>query len=89
MQLKYSLPSLSIIVPLFFLLNCLVTPFQAQEVNYSVEFQARARSMDDLRYVIGSNFNLFVATYWRYMLVSCEVFQEQLTYDRQSRVLVK
>ncbi|KAK3803314.1 hypothetical protein RRG08_021512 [Elysia crispata] len=89
MQLKYSAPSVAILFRLFFVPSFHVKPIQAQDINFSVELQARARSIDDLRYVIGPNFNIFIATYWRFMLVSCDVFQQQLTYDSNSQVLVK
>ncbi|XP_059177705.1 mite allergen Der f 3-like [Physella acuta] len=48
-----------------------------------------ARSIDDLRYVLGSNYKLFVASYWRFLISSCDVLGDKMLEDLSNGYLEK
>ncbi|XP_059177706.1 serine protease 27-like [Physella acuta] len=48
-----------------------------------------ARSIDDLRYVLGSNYKLFVASYWRFLISSCDVLGDKMLEDLSNGYLQK
>ncbi|XP_055891497.1 trypsin-like [Biomphalaria glabrata] len=48
-----------------------------------------AQTISDLRYVLGSNYSLLVAAYWRHMIASCELVSYKMANDLQTRNLNK
>ncbi|GFN79252.1 hypothetical protein PoB_000575800 [Plakobranchus ocellatus] len=88
MKLRLPAHAFGAIWTFLLLIQCLVpSPTWAQ--TYDLDLQARAQTIDDLRYLIGPNFSLFIAAYWRYMIASCDIFGRQLNYDMQSGLLLK
>lgn len=75
----------AILLAAFVILTLKPTPSQPQ----STELVRNAQNIDDLRYVLGPNYKLFVASYWRFMVSSCTALAAKLLDDMTNGRLQK